>query len=107
MKIGYIGGFKDGKTTEIFFERHKTIGPNWIVEHEDSKKKFQVMHNRLNSNFGKPINEDESIVYYNLMMVRKNGETKYFYVIKNASKDEIELGVNSHWDKSSTIGYDF
>lgn len=107
MKIGYIGGFKDGEFERHDYQRYHPITLEWIVEKEDKNKKDQVLMNRLNAAFNKPISDDESLVYYNLMVLRKNGEAKLFYVIDKSTKADVEQGIENHWDKATTIGYDF
>ncbi|XZT78418.1 hypothetical protein ACT4YI_16900 [Acinetobacter baumannii] len=107
MKIGYIGGFKDGEFERRDYQRYHPINLEWIVEKEDHSKREQVLRNRLNAAFNMPISDDESLVYYNLMILRKDGEAKLFYVIDKATKSDVEQGIEKHWDKATTIGYDF
>lgn len=104
MKIGYLGGFKDGKHIQIVRNRRSdSTVLEVIVEHEDREMASKLFNQQWS---GVAVNLGDSMIRYNLMTIKKNGEFKYFYVMDGMDRQEVEERVNVHWDVSSITGYE-
>ncbi|MDC4679336.1 hypothetical protein NQ804_04405 [Acinetobacter baumannii] len=105
MKIAYLGGFKDGQYINIIRNRRRdNVLLEVVIEHEDMQLRNQLLTQQFS---GKPVNLNDSMIQYNLMTIKRNGEFKYFYVMSGLERQEVEKRVNEHWDKSSITGYEF
>ncbi len=65
--------------------------------------KPQETSGEIQRTFG--ISTGRDYVYYDLMIMKRNGTMKFFYVLRGMEKNEIENQLNEHWDKSDTLGY--
>ena len=103
MKIGFLGGVKSGKTIEAAND----------YNFEKLKWMFKVASNRSlaiqQGQFQTEISRQATVKYdeYNLLILKKNKTLKFFYVLKEMSVSEIKELLNSNWDKSDILGYDF
>mgnify|MGYP003603643256 CR=1 FL=1 len=104
MKIGFLGGFKHGDSETYEFDRTKDLSPSWIVKKEDIRNSDLL---RARFEVGKNKSSHEAIVFYKLMVLRQDGEAKFFYVEPDQTKEQISEAVKQHWEISTTIGYDF
>ncbi|MHA3115256.1 hypothetical protein E0H86_05945 [Acinetobacter sp. ANC 4635] len=105
MKIGFLGGFKHGKSETYEFDKDKELSPPWIMKKEDTSNVADLMRAKLDSSNGSSTNG--AIVFYKLMVLRRDGEAKFFYVEPTQTKDQINEAIKEHWGISTTIGYDF
>ncbi|ELX6101084.1 hypothetical protein ACTZ9G_003242 [Acinetobacter baumannii] len=100
MKIAYIGGVKHGKDRNVLTGYDKTE-LDWEVKTElpRTPPTFQ----------GSVVTYTISTEYqtYLLKILKKNGELKYFYVLKDLPREEIETGLADCWELSDNLGYDF
>jgi hypothetical protein len=100
MKIGFIGGIKHGKERNALTGHDKTE-LEWEVKAELPMKQpgFQT-HVRTFVSY-----PEHQI--YNLKIIKKNGELKYFYVAQDLSREEIESALEDCWELSDNLGYEF
>jgi hypothetical protein len=103
MNIGFIGGRLNGSYDELIIKEN--FAPPFIYKSLDSEK---THWNKIELYKQKRFDEDGSVFdIYNLMMIRRQGEIKPFYVLKGLSRSEVELNLDKCWHKSDLIGFDF
>lgn len=83
MKIGFIGGLRDGKNRHDVAEGYYSKELDWQVRVEKPKQ----------SGFQRTITitTEREMDVYNLMMLKKSGELKFFYVLEGMNKEEIDI----------------
>lgn len=100
MKIAYLGGVKNGSTRSVLMGYDKT-SLEWEVKIEKPTQKiFQIGGVTTYTN-----NQDYDV--YNLLVLTKDSEQKFFYVLDSLQRAEIEELVLEYWGKSDTLGYIF
>lgn len=103
MKIGYIGGGQQGKSTDQVNCHYKAQELDWL-------KRFEVVdqnqHMRTNS-FQSSFVLERKYELYKLSILKKEGVMKFFYVLEDMGKEEIQAQLDEHWGKSDILGYDF
>ncbi|RLZ09393.1 hypothetical protein EAH57_05675 [Acinetobacter sp. 2JN-4] len=105
MKIAYLGGFKDGEVLVLPAELNDPVQLNWVIQHDDVRKAEQDLVDHSNRDF--TLTMKKSLINYNLMLLKKDKETRLFYVEEGLSKVKILERLNEHWKKSQLIGFDF
>ncbi|MCX0334790.1 hypothetical protein [Acinetobacter radioresistens] len=100
MKIGYLGGIKDGETSNVLVGFDKTK-LEWEVERE------KPTQNVVRSGGTIIYNNRTEYDVYKLLILTREGEQKFFYVLDSLQKNEIESLSSDHWDKSDILGYIF
>jgi len=100
MEIAYLGGVKHGETTKVLVSYDKT-SLEWEVQRE--KPTQNVFRQGGVTTF---TNRQEYDVYKLLILARDN-EQKFFYVLESLQRVEIEKLSLECWGKSETIGYIF
>lgn len=105
MKIAYLGGFKDGEVLLVPIELGDPVQLNWVIQHDDVKKAEQDLVGHSNRDF--TLTMKKSLINYNLMLLKKDKETRLFYVEEGLSKVKILERLNEHWKKSQLVGFDF
>ncbi|MDP7845796.1 hypothetical protein LPS07_05565 [Acinetobacter pittii] len=100
MKIGCIGGVKHGTDRNVLTGYDKTE-LDWEIKTELPMKP-QVFDGRTLT-----INLTPEYQVYQLKVLKKHGELKYFYVLKDLPREEIETGLADCWELSDNLGYDF
>ena len=100
MKIACIGGIRHGKVRSALdgFEKYKL---DWEFKADLPPEPPKVRSN--------VITWTDSTDYqtYQLKVLKKNGELKYFYILKDLPREEIETGLIDCWELSDNLGYDF
>ncbi|EPQ0106629.1 TPA: hypothetical protein NQH55_000669 [Acinetobacter baumannii] len=100
MKIAYIGGVKHGAERSVLTGYDKTQ-LDWEVK-VDVPMKPQVYEGGALR-----INLTSEYQVYQLKVLKKHGELKYFYVLKDLPREEVETGLTDCWELSDNLGYDF
>lgn len=100
MKIGCIGGVRHGKVKDVLIGFNKSE-LDWEFEADlpQQAPTFQASVTTYTIS-----NEYQT---YQLKILKKDGELKYFYVAKGLPRDEIESGLEEYWKLSDNLGYDF
>lgn len=100
MKIACIGGVRHGRLKRAFTGFSKT-DLEWEFE-ADLPQKPPTFQNSV-------VTYSLSTEYqtYQLKILKKNGELKYFYIAKDLPVDEIKSGLDEFWELSDNLGYDF
>ncbi len=100
MKIACIGGVKHGKVKDVLngFNKNEL---DWEFKAELPIRP-QVYEDRPFT-----INLNAEYQTYQLKVLKKHGELKYFYVAKDLPRDEIKSGLEECWELSDNLGYDF
>ncbi|MBI1450383.1 hypothetical protein IL972_00325 [Acinetobacter sp. FL51] len=100
MKIGYLGGVKNG------------LSANFLMGYDKTSLEWEIKRERPTQNFFQSggtitytINQDYDL--YNLRIITREKEQKFFYVFESLQLAEIESLSSDYWDKSETIGYVF
>lgn len=101
MKIGFLGGRKAGSNRSGVAEDYESKNLPWEVKTDKPQERSGGFQRTISISTGR------DCVYYDLMIMKKNGTMKFFYVLRGMEKNEIESQLNEHWDKSDTLGYDF
>jgi hypothetical protein len=101
MRIGFLGGHKAGSNRGGVAEDYESKNLPWEIKTEKPREITSGFQNTISFSIGR------DYVYYNLMIMKKNGIMKFFYVLKGMDKDEIESQLNKYWDESDILGYDF
>ncbi|MCO1653235.1 hypothetical protein M4D47_19285 [Acinetobacter baumannii] len=100
MKIACIGGVRHGRVKEVLTSISK-CDLDWEFDADlpRSPPTFQgsVVTYTISTEYQK----------YLLKILKKNGELKYFYVLKDLPREEIETGLADCWELSDNLGYDF
>ena len=100
MKIGYIGGVKHGKDRNALTGYDKTE-LEWEVKTELPMRTPTFQTNVVSYTLSPEYQT------YNLKVLKKNGELKYFYVAQDFTREEIENALEDCWELSDNLGYDF
>lgn len=100
MKIGCIGGIRHGKTKNVLagFNKNEL---DWEFEAELPRKPATFQGGVTT------ITLSTEYQTYQLKVLKKDGELKYFYVAKDLPREEIESGLADCWELSDNLGYDF
>ena len=104
MRIGFIGGIESGKSRVSVAVDPRSRDLKWEVRcGKPSQLKFISVgfENTINI----PVSKDTD--RYNLMILKKSGEMKFFYVLKGLEKALIQKKMNEYWFNSDILGYDF
>ena len=105
MKIAYLGGFKDGEVLLLPVELSDPVQLTWLIQHDDIEKAEQDLTDHSQRDFA--VTLKKCVVTYHLMVLKRNKETRLFYVEEGLSKEKILERMNHHWNKSDTVGFDF
>ncbi|ENU30104.1 hypothetical protein MMO38_07150 [Acinetobacter sp. NIPH 1852] len=105
MKIAYLGGFKDGEVLVVPVELSDPVQLNWVIQHDDVRKAEQDLVDHSNRDF--TLTMKKNLINYHLMLLKKDKETRLFYVEEDLSKVKISERMNEHWEKSHLVGFDF
>ena len=103
MRIGWLGGPYEGRVVNVQNALHASP-LDWVAFDKKATNNSglqRVIHN------GMPKAED-SLERYNLIMLSKDGETKFFYVhVDEINKEHLKekLANNKYWDLSDPIGF--
>ncbi|HIQ36230.1 MAG TPA: hypothetical protein EYH52_16675 [Acinetobacter venetianus] len=100
MKIGYIGGVRHGKKISVL-EGYDKSKLDWEIKVDPP---FKQPTSQTNVTTFTTTTEQET---YQLKVLKKNGELKYFYVVQDLSREEIESSLDECWENSDNLGYDF
>ncbi|MGN5723670.1 hypothetical protein ACNQO9_00290 [Acinetobacter calcoaceticus] len=99
MKIACIGGVRHGKVKEVLNSIRK-YELDWEFEAELPRTpptyQGSVITYTISTEYQK----------YQLKILKKNGELKYFYIAKDMPVDEIKSGLEECWELSDNLGYD-
>ncbi|MBF7690687.1 hypothetical protein [Acinetobacter pollinis] len=103
MRIGWLGGPYEGKVVNVQDEL-RSNPLDWVA----FDKKVTN-----NSSFPRAIHMgmrkvEDNLERYNLMMLSKEGETRFFYVhIDEINKEHLKekLANNEYWDLSDPVGF--
>ena len=100
MKIVYLGGVKNGATTTV------------LVSHDKTSLEWEVQREKPTQNvfkYGGVITYTNKQEYdvYKLLVLTRDSEQKFFYVLESLQRAEIEKLSLEYWGKSETIGYIF
>lgn len=101
MKIGFIGGHKAGSNRGGVAEDYESKNLPWEIKTDKPQEIKSGFPNTISISIGR------EYVVYNLMIMKKNGIMKFFYVLKDMDKEEIESQLKEYWDKSDILGFDF
>ncbi|QOW45530.1 MULTISPECIES: hypothetical protein [Acinetobacter] len=101
MKIGFIGGFRDRQNRHNVAEDYYSKELDWQVRVEKPRQKQSGFQRTIT------ITTEREMDIYNLMILKKSGELKFFYVLEGMNKDEIKSRIDTYWDNSDMLGYDF
>ena len=101
MRIGFIGGHKAGSNRRGVAEDYDSKNLPWEIQTDKPQETTRGFQKTVSISIGK------DYVVYNLMIMKKNGIMKFFYVLKDMDKEEIESQLKEYWEKSDILGYDF
>lgn len=101
MKIGFLGGHKTGTSKSNIAEDYHSKDLEWEIKTEKPWQNTSSFQGTISISIGR------DYIYYNLMILKKEGVMKFFYVLEGMSKEEIQSQIKEHWDKSDILGYDF
>ncbi|MEI1709716.1 hypothetical protein V8Q18_09215 [Acinetobacter baumannii] len=100
MKIAYIGGVKHGTDRNVLTGYDKTQ-LDWEVKADlppqPPTRQGGVVTFTLSNDYQT----------YQLKVLKKHGELKYFYVLRDLPREEVESGLADCWELSDNLGYDF
>jgi hypothetical protein len=100
MKIACIGGVKHGLARDVLISFDKTQ-LEWEFK-ADLPQKPPTFQNSVVTYSLSPEYQT-----YQLKILKKKGELKYFYIAKDLPVDEIKSGLDECWELSDNLGYDF
>jgi hypothetical protein len=101
MRIGFIGGHKAGSNRGGVAEDYESKKLPWEIKTDKPQEITRGFQNTVSISIGR------DYVVYNLMIMKKNGIMKFFYVLKDMDKEEVERQLKEYWEKSDILGYDF
>lgn len=100
MKIGYIGGVKHKNNREVITGYHNK-DLKWEVQAERPPKPPTTNGGTVTYFM------DREFDIYELKILKKGGELKFFYVLSGLTKEEIREHLDECWDLSTSEGFDF
>lgn len=100
MKIGFLGGVKAGKFNSCIEDQYHA-NLKWLITTDKPRSDRGGFQREVRTSMA------PEFVNYNLMILKKDGVMKFFYVLEGMSRDEIKMQVEEHWDKSDILGYEF
>lgn len=108
MKIGYVGGKLDGCMCEPeFCSNENSLGST--VRHEDEErthwKAVELIKQGVKNNDAQKLGKQYDT--YRLMILRKNGVAKLFYVLDGLTREQVKENIEENWIVSDPVGYDF
>ena len=104
MRIGFIGGIESGKSRVSVAVDPSSRDLKWDVRC-GKPSQLKLISDRFENNINTPVSRDTD--RYNLMILKKSGEMKFFYVLKGLEKTLIQIKINEYWLNSDILGYDF
>jgi hypothetical protein len=103
MRIGFLGGVKSGKTTDVAND-YNSEKLKWMYKAETNRHIPLKREGFQREIFTPGVVEFDE---YNLLILKKDKTLKFFYVLKGMTSDEIRDLLITHWDNSDILGYDF
>lgn len=101
MKIGFLGGHKAGSRKSNVAEGYNAKDLPWEIQTEDPNQNTGGFQRTINVSLGR------EYIHYDLMIMKKNKTLKFFYVLRNMTRDEVENQLNKFWENSDVLGYEF
>ena len=100
MNIGFIGGVQH-KKTRVVIKGYFDKDLKWEYQAARPPKPPEIKGGTFTYSL------DNEFDIYELKILKKGGELKFFYVLSGLTKDEIRDYLDECWDLSSSEGYDF
>ena len=103
MRIGFIGGIESGKSRVSVAVDPCSRDLKWEVSC-GKPSQLKLISGGFENTINIPVSKDTD--RYNLMILKKSGEMKFFYVLKGLEKALIQKKMTEYWFNSDIIGYD-
>lgn len=99
MKIGFLGGTRSGKSKSYIADQCSRGDLKWLI----------FLNKPFSNGFQSEIKTSMApeFIKYKLMILKKDGAMKFFYILDGMGRDEIKTQIELYWDKSDILGYDF